>query len=140
MNRSLVRPSALVLVTLALLAVLLGPAPSASAHEPPAVNPEVESFLSMMTTYLTLSDRWVGMVSNPDTATYLALEGIVEIYEKRGSKRDAIPHLRRILQAQGNNRAVRNAVRFKIRDIYNDLGEKDKALEELDRIVEDNLR
>ncbi|RMH22307.1 MAG: hypothetical protein D6696_03725 [Acidobacteria bacterium] len=97
-------------------------------------------FIKLMDQYLNLSDRFVALAGEPVSAAYLAIEGIVEIYENRGEKARAIPHLQRILERQGDDRAIRTLIRFKLRDLYNETGHSDKALEELDRIIEENGR
>ena len=78
------------------------------------------------------------MASEPDTAVYLAIEGITEVYENRGEKAKAIPHLLAIVEQSANNRALRNVARFKLRDLYNETGRSDKALEQLELIIQEN--
>lgn len=99
-----------------------------------------QQFLAMMEHYLDLSDKWVEMLSSEERAIFLAIEGITEIYEERGEKAAAIGHLRQLLERHKGNQTVRNAVHFKLRDIYRETGQSDKALAELDRIVAENAR
>ena len=105
-------------------------------------NPEMEAtqqFLTMMERYLEISDRWVEMLSSEERAVFLAVEGIVEIYEERGEKAAALDHLGGLLERHKGNQTVRNAVRFKMRDIYRETGQPQKALAELDRIIAENV-
>lgn len=94
-------------------------------------------FLNMMDQYLGLSRQWVDMASDDASAVYLALEGIIEIYEGRGEKAKAIPHLERLLDGV-DDPAKRNLIRFKIRDLYNETGRNEQALGVLDAIVAEN--
>ena len=69
---------------------------------------------------------------------YFAIEGIVEIYEERDEMKGAIPHLEAILDEYPDNLTVRTITRFKLRDIYNEAGERDRALEQLEAIIAEN--
>ena len=64
----------------------------------------------------------------------------MELYEQRGQKAQAIPHLERLLEQSSGNPVVENIVRFKLRDLYRDTGQGDRALAELDRIFRDNAQ
>jgi hypothetical protein len=99
-----------------------------------------QKFLDTMVKYLEITDRYVGLASEPAAATFFAIEGIVELYEQRGQKAQAIPHLERLLAQGAGNPVVENLVRFKLRDLYRDSGQGDKALAELDRIFTENAR
>ena len=68
---------------------------------------------------------------------FFAIEGIVEIYEQQGRRRDAIPHLRDVLERHSGNPTVRTITRFKLRDLYKETGQPDLALEELDTIIDE---
>ena len=65
-------------------------------------------------------------------------EGIVEIHEERGEKAKAIPILKTILDKYPDDQAVRNIIRFKLRDLYRETGQADLALAELDVLIEEN--
>ncbi len=99
---------------------------------------EARQFIDLMGNYLGLSNHWVETATEPDTAVYLAIEGITEIYEHRGEKAQAIPELISIAQNNADNRSVRNIARFKLRDLYNETGRPDKALEQLKLIIAEN--
>ncbi len=103
-------------------------------------NAETQAFLDLMENYLGLSERWVAMASQEETTVFLAVEGIIEIYEGRGEKAKAIPHLQRIVEQNPDNQAIRNVVRLKLRDLYNETGRSDMALQELDQIIAENAR
>ena len=122
------------------LAVILGSGlfATASVGQPGGGEDEARHFIDLMDNYLGLSDRWVSMASQPDTAAYLAIEGIVEVYENRGEKARAIPHLQRLVETSSDNRALRNLARFKLRDLYNETGRSDQAIEQLELIVQEN--
>ncbi len=128
------------LLTLAFVALIvvtagwLTPASQGDQTEDPDTT---MNFLSMMDRYLELSRRWVDMASRDDSAVYLALEGITEIYDGRGAKDKAIAHLERLL-ADTQDPGKRNLIRFKIRDLYNETGRTERSLEVLDAIVMDN--
>ena len=128
------------LAAAAILAVILGSGllATASAGQPGGGEDEARQFIDLMDNYLGLSGRWVSMASQPDTATYLAIEGITEVYEHRGEKAKAIPHLLDIVDRSAGNRSLRNVARFKLRDLYNETGRSDKAIEQLELIIQEN--
>ena len=99
---------------------------------------EAQKFVALMSNYLSLADQVVSIANRQDAAIFLALEGIFEIYEHRRDSPGAIPHLNRILETHAKDRVVRNLVRFKLRDIYKETGQMDKALEQLEKIIEEN--
>ena len=99
---------------------------------------EQQTFIEVMDGYLDLSRDVVELASAPETTIFLAVEGIVEIYEGRGQKADAVEHLQRIMQTHADNRVVKNIVRFKLKDIYVETGQPDKALQVLDELIQDN--
>ena len=123
-----------------LVIAILGSALFTTASDGQQADGEGEAFefIDLMGNYLGLSNDWVETATEPDTAVYLAIEGITEIYEQRGEKAKAIPHLVEIARKNANNRAVRNIARFKLRDLYNETGRSDKALEQLELIIEEN--
>lgn len=133
------RRAAALAVAAAALVALVAAGPT-SGQPGPDEAPQMARFIGLMDSYLALSDRWVGMLEQPDRAVFLAIEGITEIYEKSGRKAEAIPHLEAILERHPDDQAVRNAVRFKLRDLYKETGQADKALAELDRIVAENAQ
>lgn len=119
-----------------LLAVLTGAAaiPSALAQENP------QEMVALMNDYLNLADKVVDTAQQREKAIFLAVEGIFEVYEQRRDAPGAVRHLTRILDQHSDDRVVRNLVRFKLRDIYKETGDMDKALEQLDLIVAENTR
>ncbi len=136
MNRDQLRiPKALIVSCGLFLSLILAPLPAASAEGDVA---QMDQFLALMQNYLGVSEHWVEMASRESTAIYLAIEGIVEIYEQRGDKAKAIPHLKRVLEKNDDNQTVRNAIRFKLRDLYKETGQMTEALEELDRVIDEN--
>ena len=104
------------------------------------VSPKPTSSSRLMGSYLGLSNHWVETTSKPDVAIYLAIEGITEVYEERGEKAKAIPHLVSIVEKNADNRSVRNIARFKLRDLYKETGQSGRALEQLELVIEENSR
>ena len=98
----------------------------------------MEQFLSITGRYLEISDQFVEMLSSRERAVFLAVEGITEIYEDRGEKAAAIQHLEGLLEKYGDKQTVRNSIRFKLRDLYRETGQAQKALDELDQIIKEN--
>ena len=96
----------------------------------------ITSFIGLMQSYLDVAEKWVEMVSDKETAIYLVAERTTEIYEQKGDKAKAVPRLREILSKYKDNRAVRNALHFKIAEIYKEAGQHEKALDELKTILE----
>ncbi len=121
------------LTTVALLASLwLTPANAQDAN--------AAQFVTLMNDYLSLADKVVDTAERREAAIFLAIEGIFEVYEQRRDAPSAVRHLSRILESYENDRVVRNLVRFKLRDIYKETGDAEKALEQLDLIIAENAR
>ncbi len=95
-------------------------------------------FVALMNDYLTLANKMVDAAEKPQAAIFMAIEGIYEVYEQRRDAPGAVRHLSEILDNHPNDRVVRNLVRFKLRDIYKETGEADKALEQMDKIIAEN--
>ena len=112
------------------LATLLAAVPAGAGEE--------EQFLALMNSYLTLGNTVVDTAERPEAAVFLAIEGIFEVYEKRRDAPGAVKHFERLLEEHGENLTVRNLIRLKLRDIYKETGQTDKALEQLDLIVAEN--
>ena len=98
---------------------------------------EQAQFIGLMSQYLELSNQIVALTGTPEGAIFMAVEGIFEVYEERRDAPSAIKHLERILD-DTRNQTVRNIVRLKLRDIYKETGQSDKALEQLDMIIKEN--
>ncbi len=121
---------------LKIIALLLAlSAPIANAQSPD----EQAQFVQLMNQYLDLSEQVVSIASRPEATIFMAVEGIFEVYEQRKDAPGAIKHLERIL-ADSSNQTVRNIVRLKLRDIYKETGQADKALEQLDLVIQENSR
>ena len=131
-----------VILPLALVLALWGvpnlPPAAAQAQQPDITT--MQNFLNLMDRYLDISGKWMNMLADKETTIYLAVEGIAEIYEQKGNKLDAIPALREIMKKYPQNRVVRTAIQFKIRDILKDNGKYDEALRVLWQIIEENAR
>ncbi|MCG8459280.1 MAG: tetratricopeptide repeat protein [Holophagales bacterium] len=128
-------PSRPILTAIAVAAVFLlaGSGLAASGEQEAS-----SEFIGVMSGYLELSDQLVEMAARPETSIYFAIEGIVEIHEARGERAEAITHLKRMLEQHGDNQTVRNLIRFKLRDLYNQTGQAAKALEQLEQVLKEN--
>lgn len=124
------------LLAMLLIAALTLGLSSANAQDGP--KPETVAYIDMMDRYLEISSKVVQIAGNKDAAVHLALEGINEIYEKRRDGPGAERHLRELLDKYGTNQTVRNLIRFKLRDVYKETGQVDKALAELETIIAEN--
>ena len=94
----------------------------------------MRDFISMMNEYLSMSSKWVNSLKDEDLTIYLVAESMTEIYEKKGSKADAIPALRKLAEQHKDKKVVQKAILFKIKDIYKDNQDYDKALAVLQEI------
>lgn len=99
---------------------------------------EEEHFLETLQDYLAIAETFVELSNRPDTTVFFAIEGIVEIHEQRGEQAAAIPILREALDKYPDNQAVRNVIRFKLRDLYRETGQTDLALIELKTVIDEN--
>lgn len=106
--------------------------PPAAAQEP-----DHARILSLLNGYLDILDRMGKVSGDPRSALMHATHSIKEVYEQNGRKGDAVPELRKILVGL-EDPAARTAVHITIVDIYKELGQRDKALEELRVIVAEN--
>jgi predicted negative regulator of RcsB-dependent stress response len=97
---------------------------------------KIQSFLELMDNYLNVSKKWVKMASERETTIYVVIERITEIYERKSAKVDAVPELRKILAKYKDNPTIGNIIHFKIAELYKNSGQANKALEELNAIVE----
>lgn len=98
---------------------------------------EVE-FIEVLNGYMDVSEKFIGMASEQESAVFFAIEGIVEIYEEQGKPDKAAKHLQSILKKYPDNKTIRNIVRFKLRDVYKEKGETDLALQQLEAIIAEN--
>lgn len=132
MKQQWIRMTTGLLASTAVTAALLL-APTANANEQ-------EDFLQLMNQYLALSNAVVDTAARPEAAVYIAIEGIFEVYEQRRDAPSAVQHFERMLEQYGDNQTVRNLIRLKLRDIYKETGQTDKALQQLDLIVAENAK
>lgn len=88
----------------------------------------MRDFMSLMSEYLTVANKFVTNLKDDDISVYLIAESMTEIYEKKGSKADAIPALRILAEKNRGNKVAYKAVMFKIKDIHKENNELDKAL------------
>ena len=94
--------------------------------------------LELFQTYLDLAEQFVGFTTEQEATVFLAVEGIAEIYEGRGEQAAAIPVLEAALDQYPDDLAARNIIRFKLRDLYNETGQAEQALAQLQAILEEN--
>lgn len=95
-------------------------------------------FVEILDGYMDVSEKFISMAGKQEAAVFFAIEGIVEIYEDRNELAKAPEHLQKILKKYPDNKTIRNIVRFKLRDVYNDTGKSDLALKELETIIAEN--
>ncbi len=114
------------------VSALLAPAQEAYAQEA-----EIE-MIGLFQSYLDIAEQFVGFTNEQEPTVFLAIEGVVEIYEERGEQAAAIPVLQDALAMYPDDLAVRNIIRFKLRDLYRDTGQAEAALAELQAILEEN--
>ena len=131
------RASNRIVFALSLSVLCLGIVGTRPATAEPA--PET-AFLDVMRGYLDVAGQYTELASRPEASIYFAIEGIVEVYERRGELDKAVEHLEKMLEDHGENQTVRNLLRFKLRDLYNETGRSAQALRELDAIVAENAR
>ena len=105
---------------------------------PAQADDDEREFIETINGYLDISDKYVNLANQKEAAIFFAVEGIVEIHEDRGEQANAVPALRKILDQYPDNQTVRNIVRFKLRDVYREVGNADLALAELDAVIEEN--
>ena len=98
---------------------------------------EIE-FIEVLDGYMGVSEKFITMAGQQEAAVFFAIEGIVEIYEERNELAKAPKHLQKILNKYPDNKTIRNIIRFKLRDVYNDTGNSDLALKELETIIAEN--
>ncbi len=101
---------------------------------------EEMAFIEVLDKYLSLAERVVDIASRREAVVFLAVEDITEIYGERGEAAKGIEHLKRIMGQLPDDRTLRTIVRFKLRELYQETGMTDKALAELDQIIEENIR
>lgn len=97
-----------------------------------------EVFIDTLDSYMDVSEKIIDLAGRREAAIFFAIEGIVEIYEQRNELAKAPPHLQKILKKYPDNKTIRNIVRFKLRDVYNDTGRSDLALQELEAVIAEN--
>ncbi len=110
----------------------------ASTLAPPALAEEQGPFLQQFQGYLAIAEKFTALASQEEAAVFFAIEGIVEIHEQRDSLAEAIPLLAGFLDDYPDNRAIRNVIRFKLRDLYRETGQPDEALAQMIAVVEEN--
>jgi len=99
-----------------------------------------EQFIGLMSRYLDLANQVVDTANRPEATVFLAIEGIFEIYEQRRDVSGAERHLKQLIDSYGNDRTLRNLVRLKLRDVYKESGQSEKALEQLDLLIKENAQ
>ena len=99
---------------------------------------EEKFFIDSLDGYMDVSEKFISLAGRREAVIFFAIEGIVEIYERRNELAKAPPHLQKILKKYPDNKTIRNVVRFKLRDVYNDTGQADLALQELEAIIAEN--
>lgn len=94
--------------------------------------------LAGLNAYLDLAEQYVDLASDPDTAVFFAVQGIVEIHTARGERSEAVEALQALIERYPDNQAARNIIRFELRDLHQERGDVQAALAELDAVLEEN--
>ena len=81
------------------------------------------------------SEKLVSLSGDRETTIFFVIEGIVDIYERRDELAKVPPYLEKALEKYPDNKTIRNIVRFKLRDVYKDMGQSDLALRELEAMI-----
>ena len=117
-------------------ALALAPGRQAKAQLPPDADlTTINQFIDVMDGYLDVTDKWMKLVEDEDSVIYLVAEGISEVYEEKGDAVGAIPELEKMVEKYKSRPRVTTAIRFKLRDLYKESGQYDKALKELHAIL-----
>lgn len=109
-----------------------------AAFTTPAAADDAEDYIEELQRYLDVSEAFLNLANRKEAVVFFAVEGIVEIHEERGEQAKAIPALQSFLEKYPDNLAVRNIIRFKLRDLYRETGQTDLALTEMQTIIEEN--
>ena len=125
------------ILTLGLCTVLSHP--SKAALPAGADLSTINQFIELMGGYLDISEQWMKLVEDDDFVIYLVAEGITEVYEAKGDPAGAVPELEKLADQFKGRPRVATAIRFKLRDLYKDSGQLDKALDELHAIQASKL-
>ncbi|MEL6477500.1 MAG: hypothetical protein AAFR17_09240 [Pseudomonadota bacterium] len=99
---------------------------------------EHAAHLELFEGYLEISEKYLDLAKRKDAAVFFAIEGIAEIYENRGQAAEAIPILKAALETHAEDQAIRNVIRFKLRDLYRETEQSDLALAELQSVIDEN--
>lgn len=92
----------------------------------------MQRFISLVSDYVEFNHRWLELIDSRDGVAQMSAEGISEIHEERGRPLEAIPALRELARQYPKGSTARRAIHWKIKDIYKDAGQFDKALEEIE--------
>ena len=116
--------------------LVLTPAHQVKAQLPPDADlTTINQFIDVMDGYLDVTDKWMKLVEDEDSVIYLVAEGVAEVYEAKGDAVGAIPELEKMVEKYKSRPRVTTAIRFKLRDLYKESGQYDKALKELHAIL-----
>ena len=112
---------------------------TSTAFAAPAIAQEAEGAeIELFLGYMEIAEQFLSFANRTDAAVFFAVEGVVEIHEDRGELAAAIPVLLGFLDQYPEDQAVRNLIRFKLRDLYRDTGQAEQALEQLRLVIEEN--
>ncbi|MBW1972482.1 MAG: hypothetical protein DRG20_02040 [Deltaproteobacteria bacterium] len=78
-------------------------------------------------------------LNKEEKAILMAQRGIKEIYYEKKDMEKAIPILKEALK-KNKNQTVRNGLHFTLSEIYKDIGQPEKAIEELKAIISENTK
>lgn len=92
-------------------------------------------FVDMIGAYLDVQRKWKTALDDKDMTLVIAMEALVELHESKGDKLKAIPDLQKMLAKYKDNDTIRKAILFKMKDVYKDSGDPDKALDVLKKQI-----
>ena len=92
-------------------------------------------FIDLIGNYLDVSEHWMKLIEDEDLVIFLVAEGIAEVYKEKGEANDAIPELEEMAQRFADRPRVATAIHFKLRDLYKESGDWEKALKQAYLVV-----
>ncbi len=90
-----------------------------------------------MKNYIHIIQEFHTIASGNDHAVAFAVMEIKSVYEDSGNPQGAIKEFETLLTAT-NNKTVRNVIRFQLLELQKNNGQRDKAIENLRLVLQEN--
>ncbi len=106
-----------------------------------AQNPEIEemaAFIGLMQSFFGIIDSMHEVSDDPEKSAIFHLHKIQEIYEEQGNKARVVPVMRRVLN-DSSSPTIRSATYLMLGDVLKEAGQRDEALEVLNRGLNEAL-